>query len=208
MRIGRVKSFNLQVMTRRFSEKRRATCLGSRAMSEDLLLCLSARAGAFSYLDLASKIEVFALASFTCSLLGSLSPSFPLAANLGVALVALLACRGRSEAQLTGLCGFCLFTTVTDIIAIATRCTMWAGTMATLNIMLKFGTASHAYRLCDAVGALAADELAPSDERGGAVGSSAGYPTASAALTDDDYNAAEAGDKHATPGEATRYRAI
>ena len=78
-------------------------------MSEDLLLCLSARAGAFSYLDLASKIEVFALASFTCSLLGSLSPSFPLAANLGVALVALLACRGRSEAQLTGLCGFCLF---------------------------------------------------------------------------------------------------
>ena len=189
-------------------------------MAEELLLRLSARAGAYTFLDVPSKIEVLALGSFSCCLLGSLSTGFPLPVNLAVALLALLACRARSEAQLAGLCGFGLFTIITDIIAICTRPTGWGGTMTAFNIFLKLSVAGHAYRLCDALGAL--DDMAPvnGDEGavvagGGGSGAAVGYPTAYhapvASMSEDDLAtmSAEAADlKHSAVGEVTRYRAI
>ena len=195
-------------------------------MSEDFLLRLSARAGAFAFLDAPSKLEVFALSSFSCCLLGSLSSTFPLAANLAVALLALIACRGNSEAQLAGVCGFCFFTIITDVIAMCTRMSGWGGTMTTLNVLLKLGIAANAYRLVDDIGILAAEDgMAPSaDVRGAScssavgVGNSAvgsaggGFPSAyhAPAMGDDDYvsMASEATDRNVAVGEATRYRAI
>jgi hypothetical protein len=179
-------------------------------MADDLLLRLSARAGAFAFLDTPSKIEVFALGSFSTCLLGSLA-RFPLPANLAIALLGLLACRSRSEAQLAGLCGFCVFTTITDLIEMARGGTSgWGGTMCILNIILKLFMAANAYRIVDALGAL--DEMAPNDDLGepGQVGSgsaASGFPTAYHAPT----NVSSLPEDDAPVGEGagvTRYRAI
>ena len=175
---------------------------------DDFLVRLSARTGAYSFLDVPAKMEVLALASFCCCLLGSMSSAFPLAQNIGIALLALLACRGNSEAQLAAACAFSLFTTVTDIIIMFANPSGWGGAMTTLNLLLKLAIAAHAYRMCETLGALA-DEIPSSVEGGcgsGAAGStSGGYPVAyhAPALKDDD-----ADDAGARQGEATRYRAI
>ena len=185
--------------------------------AEDMLLRLSARAGAFTLLDTPSKIEVIALGSFSCCMLGSLSNSFPLAANLAVALLALVACRARSEAQLAGLCGFCLFTTITDIINLCVRPSGWGGTMTIVNIFLKLSLATQAYRLSDALSAFAIDDELPAAPGDGGAGgtpgsSSGGYPTAyhAPALEEADYDslAAERAAKHEGGEGVTRYRAI
>ena len=183
-------------------------------MAEDLLLRLSARAGAFAFLDAPSKIEALAMGSFSCCMLGSLSHSFPLAANLSIALLALLAIRGRSEAQLAGLCGFCLFTTLTDIINLCYWSTGWAGTMTILNIFIKLSMASYAYRICDALAAddvlPSADDYAAADAPHGA-GSSGGYPAVyhSPPLKEEDADDAPPAANEAGQREGvTRYRAI
>ena len=178
---------------------------------EDLLLRLSARAGAFAYLDLPSKLEVFALSSFACCMLGGLSSSYPFATNSAVALLALVACRSRSEAQLACLCGFSLYTTITDIIAVCIHPTGWGGVMTIANLVLKLNLAIYSYRLMDALSELS-DEMAPRDE-GTSGPAASGFPTAyhAPSLKDDDYAAmaAEAADRHANDvGDVTRYRAI
>ena len=188
-------------------------------MAEDFLLRLTAHAGAFAFFDLPSKLEAFALGSFSCCLLGSMSAAFPLPQNIGIALLALIACRGYSEAQLAATTGFCLFTTITDFILMCANPTGWGGAMTILNILLKLAMAAHAYRMCDQVGALA-EGMATSVEgdatmaRGGTARASGAYPAATyhaPAFKDDDYSAAmpSADDASDVEGEArTRYRAI
>lgn len=164
----------------------------------------STRAGAFAFLDLPSRIEVLALASFSCCLLGNLAAAFPLAENLAIALLALLAARSRSEVQLVALFGFCMFTTVTDVVFMCTYAGGWGGAMTAMNIFLKLGAASHAHKLWNAAGLLddSLGGMPPRDD------GSAGYPTASYAAPTQppvDYEDVAA---DAKPGEATRYRAI
>ena len=117
----------------------------------------SRSAGAFAFLDLPSCIEVLALASFSCCLLGNLAESFPLSENLALALLALLATRTRSEVQLLALCGFCLFTIITDVVFMCTEAGGWGGAMTLLNILLKLAMASGAQKLCYALEALSED---------------------------------------------------
>lgn len=136
--------------------------------------------------------------------------TFPLEVNFSIALLALLAMRSRSEAQLLGLVVFALFTTMTDVVFLCSEASGWGGVMTALNMVLKLGLALHAYRICSVSDGLSADDgLGASDE-----GGNGGYPTAyhapTSGLTQDDYAAlaVEAADKHAAIGEVTRYRAI
>ena len=145
-----------------------------QAMIDDCLIMATGRLQnglrSFMYLDLPSRIETFGLLSFSCSLLGNLG-KFPIAANLAVALLAIVACRSRSEAQLLGLCGFALFTSVTDIIFMASSPSFWGTVFIVLNMLLKMGAASNAYRLCGA--ALEGSESLETSDEG-----QAGYPSA------------------------------
>lgn len=174
-------------------------------MADDFVLRLSERANAFAFLDRPARVEVFALASFGCCLLGSLVDAFPLAANLAVAQLALLASRSRSEAQLIALCGFVLFTAVTDVIFMCVSPSGWGGMMIILNIVLKLSYATQAYRLCYTLSHFAGygDEPLPTSDAGPASGA---YPPAYQAPPPVDGDA-DAGDS-LMPGEATRYRAI
>ena len=98
------------------------------------------------FLDVPDRIETFGLLSFSCCLLGSLSQSFPLSINIGVALFILIASRNRRDSVLLGLCGFCAFTAVTDLLQLL-HCSFWGGSMSLVNIILKIGAASNAYRI-------------------------------------------------------------
>ena len=82
---------------------------------EDCMLSILSRAGTFGFLDVPAKVETLALASFGCTLLGNLS-EFPAPENFAIALLAMLASRTRSEAQLVGLIGFVLFTTCLKLV--------------------------------------------------------------------------------------------
>ena len=116
--------------------------------------------------------------------------------------------------------GFAFFTIVTDIITLCTRPTGWGGTMTVVNMVFKLVVATHAYRLCDALGSLSAadDIISPSGEGAAAVaGSAGGYPMAYHAppLKEEEVDYGEAAgsghadaDADAAVGEATRYRAI
>ena len=184
----------------------------ARHIMEDFLVRLSTRAGAFAFLDLPSRIEVLALASISCCLLGNLAIAFPLAENLALALLALLAIRNRSEVQLIALCGFCAFTTITDIVFMCTYASGWGGTMTALNVFLKLSIAVQAHKLSSALGAL-------DDQFGGMAavpqggGGGGGYPTAGYVAPSGPPDVEYADDVPAPPGaggegEVTRYRAI
>jgi hypothetical protein len=145
---------------------------------EDFLLRLAGRAGAFSYLDLPQKVESLALASFCCCLLGDLG-AFPLASNLGIALLGLVAIRARSEAQLISLCGFIMFTAVGDLFFVCTEADSWGGVFTVMNMVLKLGMGQYAFRMYTAFDALAAagdiGEIEPPEHDGG----SSSFPAAS-----------------------------
>ena len=198
---------------------------GHKQMAEDLLVRLSTRAGAFAFLDLPSRIEVLALASISCCLLGNLAIAFPLAENLALALLALVAIRHRSEVQLIALCGFCAFTTITDIVFMCTYASGWGGTMTALNIFLKLAVAVQAHKLSSALGAL--DDqfggMAAVPQSGcgsGGMGAMGGgyacggaYPTAGYVAPSGPPDVEYADDVPTPPGtggegEVTRYRAI
>ena len=108
---------------------------------DDLLIMVSGRLRqglqAFIYLAVPERVEMFGLLSMSCCLLGSLG-EFPLAVNLAVALLALIACRSGSDAQLLALCGFATFTIITDLMHIF-RCSAWGGAMLIINAVLKAG---------------------------------------------------------------------
>ena len=182
---------------------------------DDVLLMISGRMRqglqAFMFLDVPERVETFGLLSFSCCLLGSLGHNaiginnFPLTVNLAVALLALLASRSRSEAQLLGLCGFVGFTILTDLFVLL-RCSAWGAAMLIVNIVLKGGAASNALRM---VGAnLGNDEaLAPADH---GIGPPMANYQAPQSLGPADYEAmaAEAATKHVGIGDSTQYRAI
>jgi hypothetical protein len=138
-------------------------------------------------MDLPARVETFGLFSFACCLLGSLaSPFFPLAINVGVALLALVACRSRSEAQLLGYCGAVVFTLVTDLLFLFRSASAWGAAMIVVNVVCKLGGASNAYRLCSMVDALGNDDELSASEEGG----SSRYPSAyQAPLAKEDYQA-------------------
>ena len=195
---------------------------------EDCLLRLSANVGAFAQLDVAAKLEVLALSSMSACILGY---DFPSTFSLAIALLALLAVRTRSDAQLIALCGFSVYTSVTDFVYIFTdSSSTWSSVMLILNIAIKALMATNAFRLFgsgeDGMSMGAADDAAamdiggmgggggggfpnpPSSSYGGGSG---GFPSASyIAPTVDatvDYDSmADAADKQ--PGDATRYRSI
>lgn len=139
---------------------------------------------AFSFMDPAAKVELLCLLSFTVCILGSLS-EFPVAVNLGVALLGLVSSRNGGEAQLLAMCFFAALTTVTDIIFMTTQPSGWGGFAILLNFFCKLGAATQAYRQCETSQRLATDEL-PADpmERGGHAVSHAGL---AAPLAREDY---------------------
>ena len=172
---------------------------------DDILIMFSGRirAGmqAFMFLDVPERVETFGLLSFSCSLGGSLGTNFPTAVNLAIALLALVAARSRSDAQLLGLCVFVGCTILTDLMQLF-HCSAWAGAMLMFNAVLKFGAATNAYRMVGAGG------YGDDDANSGR-----GLPPAApyqAPLGADDYAslAAEAASKHVGIGDATNYRAI
>ena len=167
------------------------------ALLDDCYVMLSGRLQsslqAFAHLDLAARVETFGLLSFCCCLLGSLG-KFPLAINLGVALLALVACRSKSEAQCMCMCGGAIFTIVTDFVYITTNPSGWGAAMVVVNAALKLGCASNAHKLSSHLGG---DELSPPEE---------GFPRAYHVppLQPEEY----AVSKHSGIGDATQYRAI
>ena len=195
-------------------------------MLEDCLLRLSASMGTFASLDAPAKMEVIALSSFAACLLGG---DWPAAFNLSIALLALLAVRTRSDAQLCALCGFAIYTSITDFVYLfAEPSSGWGSAMLILNIVLKVGLATNSYALfgtgddgmpmggaddVDAVGGRG-NNFAGGGGSSSASGAGGGFPSASyiAPAVDStvDYEsmAADAADKHASMGEATRYRPI
>lgn len=193
----------------------------SMSSAEDFLVRLSTRAGSFAFLDLPSRVEVLALASFSCCLLGNLAAEFPLAENLSLALLALLATRSRSEVQLVALVGFSAFTTITDVVFMCTYATGWGGTMTALNIFLKLGVAAHAHKLVSALdalddqfGGMSAVPSCSGAGGGSCSGGGGGYPTAGYTAprgppdVDDYADEAAAATGAAGGPEVTRYRAI
>jgi hypothetical protein len=120
----------------------------------------------FAYLDLASKVETLALASFFVLVLASHTAGFPIVVNFAVTLLALLACRSRSELQLNALVGFVLISSVTDIVYMAVTSSGWGLLFCLLNLPLKGLFALACFRLSPAEDS---EELAGSE----------GFPTAS-----------------------------
>mmetsp|Transcript_18011 Transcript_18011/g.46045 ORF Transcript_18011/g.46045 Transcript_18011/m.46045 type:complete len:159 (+) Transcript_18011:84-560(+) len=139
---------------------------------DDALLMISGRIRrgwqAFMFLDVPERVETFALLSFACCLLGSLG-IFPVSVNLAVALLGLVAARSHSDAQLLGLCGFVAFTIATDIMQLF-RCSAWGASMLAVNVVLKFGAASNAYRMVGEPGP--DDGLSTAESPGGYTGAS------------------------------------
>ena len=194
-------------------------------MLEDCLLRLSASMGTFASLESPAKMEVIALSSFGASLLGG---DWPAAFNLAIALLALLAIRTRSDAQLCALCGFAIYTSITDFVYLfAEPSSSWCSAMLILNIAFKVGLATNAYVLFgtgdDGMPMGGVDDVDVGGVRGGGLGggggpsvpsAGGGFPSASyiAPAVDStvDYEsmAADAADKHASMGDATRYRPI
>tara|TARA_B110001452_G_scaffold259893_1_gene256784 strand:+ start:1009 stop:1674 length:666 start_codon:yes stop_codon:yes gene_type:complete len=159
-------------------------------MSEPLAL-LSSRAQqwavAFTFMDPAAKVELLCLLSFTVCILGSLA-EFPVALNLGVALLGLLSSRSGSEAQMLAFCLFVVMTTVTDVIFMTSRPSGWGGFMIVLNLCCKLTAATQSYRLAESSQALATDELGPDPmEQGGHVPVS--HESLAAPLAREDYQA-------------------
>ena len=171
---------------------------------DDALIMMSGRLRrgwqTFLLLDVPERVETFGLLSFSCCLLGSLG-TMPLTVNLAVAVQILAASRSRSDAQLLGVCGFAAFTSVTDFLQLA-HCTAWGGAMLIVNVVLKFGAASNAYRM---IGEPGLDDGLDAADDGGL--SSAPYraPT----LADEDYRAlaVEAAGRQASVG-SSEYRAV
>lgn len=142
---------------------------------------------AFTFMDPAAKVELLCLLSFTACILGSLS-EFPVALNLGVALLGLLSSRSGSEAQMLAFCLFVVMTTVTDVIFMTSQPSGWGGLMIVLNLGCKLAAATQSYRLAESGQALAADELGPDPmERGGHVPVS--HESLAAPLAREDYQA-------------------
>ena len=175
------------------------------SLLDDCLIMLSGRMQSglqtFAFLDLPGRVETFGLLSFCCCMLGSLG-EFPLSANLGVALLALVACRSKSEAQCLCVCGASMFTILTDFFFITSNPSAWGTAMAIINAALKLGCANNAYKLCSS-SQFGGDELSQPEE---------GFPRAYHAppLQSEDYAAlaADAASKHSGIGDATQYRAI
>lgn len=130
---------------------------------DDIVVRLATRIGSVQLLDVPSRVEVLALASFSCCLLGDLG-EFPLASNLAVAVLALVACRSRSEAQLVAFCGFAIYTTITDVIFMCTIASSWGGAMTTFNIVLKLAAATNAYKMCATLSTMSGEELGMGDD--------------------------------------------
>lgn len=179
---------------------------------DDVLIMISGRMRqglqAFMFLDVPERVETFGLLSFSCCLLGSQSVTFPLAVNIAVALLALIAARSRSDAQLLGLCAFVAFTSATDLLQVF-HCSAWGAAMLTVNLVLKFGAASNAYRLVG-MPILASDNGLGAVEHGcGSSGPPSGpYQAPPLAAADYEALAVEAASKHVGIGDATQYRAI
>ena len=149
----------------------------------------------FMFLDMPARVETFGLLSFACCLLASLS-QFPLAVNLGVALLAVMASRSKSEGQLLALCGFAMFTVMTDLLFMAAHASAWSGLLMLVNIAIKLACASSAYRLAGILNELGGDDKLPAAAEGG----TASFPAAGyqAPLGTEDYAAlaAEAAGEH------------
>ena len=160
-------------------------------MAEQALALLSSRAQqwavAFTFMDPAAKVELLCLLSFTVCILGSLS-AFPVALNVGVALLGLLSSRSGSEAQMLAFCLFVVMTTITDVIFMTSEPSGWGGFMIVLNLCCKLTAATQSYRLAETSQALATDELPPDPmERGGHVPVS--HESLAAPLAREDYQA-------------------
>jgi len=106
---------------------------------------------AFQLLESTAQIEIFCLASFCCCILGSLA-TFPLAANLAVALLGLICCRSGSDAQYFGYVLFAGMTSVTDVVHLCSHGSPWGGLLTLLNMTPKLAAASHCFRLCSLLG--------------------------------------------------------
>jgi len=122
---------------------------------EEKIRVLAARGStwlvAFSLLEPTAQIEIFCLTSFAVCLLGSLG-SFPLAANLAVALLGLICCRSGSDAQCFGYVLFAGMTTVTDIAFLCGEGTTWGVLLTLTNLLPKLCAASHCFRICSLLG--------------------------------------------------------
>jgi len=148
----------------------------------------------------AGKVELCCLASFLCCLMGSFD-SFPLAVNLAITLLGLMACRSKSEAQYLAMVAFCGISAITDVVWICNESTGWGSCMVVINLVPKLSAANYTFRLSRV---LADDDLEN-------IGQSAEVQ-----LVVEDYQAlaTEAYEKHSamdagSSGEhSTRYRAI
>jgi len=146
---------------------------------------------AFQLLESSAQIEIYCLASFTLCIAGSLA-TFPLAANLAVALLGLICCRSGSDAQYFGHVLFAGMTTVTDVVHLCSHDSPWGGLLTLLNMAPKLAAASQSFSLCSLLGG------GPS------------YPSSeplSAGLATDDYYSRAAGtvQRHPEVGTATNY---
>lgn len=174
-----------------------------------LVTHLSAGNEAWSQLDQMQKCELCCLLSFCCCFIGSLA-AFPLATNLSIALLGLLACRkDGTEPQRVAFIFFCGVSTVTDIVFMSSVANGWGwgGVMTVINMVAKTVAATLAFRLCDTFRSLR--ETGGDSSAGLQVDSVRQRPLARA-----DYHAlaAEAVQRHSSQGDAigdaTHYRAI
>ena len=163
----------------------------------------------FANCSTAGKVELCCLASILVCMLGSLG-KFPSAINLAVALLGLISCRSRSDAQHLAMVLYSALSCVLDVVFMCNYPSGWGSLLTVVNLIPKLAAGMYAFHLSHVLSG-ESDGLAV-DDRPEAFPT----PTARMHLAGEDYEslATEALEKHSLAaagsnlGDSTNYHAI